>query len=111
MNASRDEDFSKIGDSKRLSWQSLNLKLQYKAKKMKNLQRIQDSQGSKNIFGGKDDDKKDGAGYWNVMLCPLILVLCIVFVSPVILIPQHDGILFPGCWYEYVIDGTKIMLY
>ena len=103
MNASENKDIGKIGDSKRLSWQSLNLKLQYKAKKMTNLQRIQDSQNSKDILEGKDDEQKDDAGYWNVMLCPLILVLCIVFVSPVILIPQHDGILFPECWYELMI--------
>ena len=33
----------------------------------------------------------------------LILALCILFASPVILIPQHDGILYPDYWYEIMI--------
>ena len=40
---------------------------------------------------------------WNFIFGVLILALCILFASPVILIPQHDGILYPDYWYEIMI--------
>ena len=57
--------------------------------------------------GDKLDEEKDGqwktANFINGLHGISIVVVCIILSSPVILIPQHDAIQYPGYWYELLI--------
>ena len=91
-------------DPTKLSIQSLKMKLQLKAKRRENELKDVLPNISLKIFEEKIGEQENHASYMNVMLCPWILILCLCCVSPVILIPQHDGVLFPEYWYELMIN-------
>ena len=46
----------------------------------------------------------DQFNYKNILTVVLVLLSCILFSAPIILIPQHDTILYPEYWYEGMIN-------
>ena len=50
-----------------------------------------------------DNQGQNKATYWNVIHIFSIVGSCILFSSPVLLIPQHDTVQFPEYWYELLM--------
>ena len=93
-------------DSKKKAYQSCKIKVQRRAKLQENSNKTKVLCPDLNIYKETDEDVDKDGSYWNFMFCPFMLVLCICFVSPVILVPQHDGLLCPDFWYELMINAN-----
>ena len=95
-------------DPKNQAHQSCKIKVQRRAKMQENSVKTKKPCPGQNICKEIDGDGDGGgaASYWNIMFCPFIVALCICFVSPVILFPQHDGLLCPDFWYELMINAN-----
>ena len=93
-----------IGGTKILANQTLEIKVECKSSKKANTPKTNTSEQEKNKSEEKDEYGTSNVSIWNFMYCPLILVSCICFVSTVILVPQHDGVLYPDYWYELMIN-------
>ena len=48
--------------------------------------------------------------YWNISYAGLAILCCSIFVCPMTLVPQHDVIIFPEYWYEFMITTTCCVL-
>ena len=104
MNTKMETVFNASGDPKKLAYKSLKLKLRSKAKAHKKESKGKVTHASLDVCKELSVYQKNEGSYRNFMFCPLIMAFCICMSSPVILIPQHDGILFPQYWYELMIS-------
>ena len=56
-----------------------------------------------NKFNNWFKDQCNSISYWKLLFLMLIPTISIFSTFPVILLPQHNGILFPEYWYELII--------
>ena len=57
------------------------------------------------VVQNKDMNELKKANLFNGLYNVLILALCVLFSSPVLLLPQHNSIIHPDYWYEIMIVG------
>ena len=57
------------------------------------------------VVQNKDVNESKKANLFNGLYNILILALCVLFSSPVLLLPQHNSIIHPDYWYEIMIVG------
>ena len=93
-------------DPKKKAYQSCKIKVERRAKMIEKSSETESSCPGQKICKETDANGDKDGRYGNFMLCPFILALCICFVSPVILIPQHDGVLCSDFWYELMINAN-----
>ena len=73
----------------------------------KNTESISNPQYSLNdeVIQNKDENQSKQDNLFNGLYNILILALCVLFSSPVLLLPQHNSIINPDYWYEIMIVG------
>ena len=73
-----------------------------KCPKLSNLSIVIESQDNQ----GDTDAITESYILWSILHLILILVWCVVFSSPILLIPQHNAIKNPEYWYESMLVGA-----
>ena len=101
-----EKELKPSGGPKKKTRQSCMVKVECNSKLQANALEVNDSHPTQNTGQEIDDDEINKTSYWNFIFCPFVVALCICFVSPVILIPQHDGLLYPDYWYELIINAN-----
>ena len=57
------------------------------------------------VVQNKDMNESKKAHLLNGLYNILILAVCVLFSSPILLLPQHNSIIHPDYWYEIIIVG------
>ena len=73
-----------------------------------NIGNLERSQGCNNynIVERNIADVSNVSSYWSGLYNILILASCILFSSAILLLPQHDSIIYQEYWYESIIVGA-----
>ena len=93
-------------DAKKSAYKSLKIKVRNKTEIKKRVKKARVLNISVDSHDDKGKDRKAVPSYRNFLFSLLILAFSVCLASPVILIPQHDGILFPEYWYELMITAN-----
>ena len=73
-----------------------------KCHEISNLSIIIESQDNQ----GDSDANTEGYSLWSIVYLIAILMWCLFFSSPILLIPQHNAIKNPEYWYESMLVGA-----
>ena len=68
-------------------------------------ERVHPTNSSHDHVEVEDSHRAQGSSLLNGFYGILLIVLCVIFASPILLLPQHNVITSPQYWYEGIITG------
>ena len=79
--------------------------IQHQILDVRKLERIR-RRNNGNVMETSNDDVPNVSSYWSGLYTIVILAACILFSSPILLLPQHDSTIYQEYWYEAIIAGS-----